>query len=88
MLDSHGNLINHVEKIHVHNEGQNRDHLFPQKCPNCPKWIYHDDENEEHYDDFEEFGRCEARKEKKSSPLRFRGPCDPANPCSDLPRDI
>ena len=39
--------------------------------------IYYDEENEEHYDDFEEFGRCEARKEKES--LSSRGPCDPEN---------
>ena len=40
-------------------------------------WIYYDEENEEHYDNFEQFGRCEARKEKES--LSSRGPCDPEN---------
>ena len=77
-LKSHITLINHVENVHVENEGKRRDYLFPQKCPNCPKWIYCDEENEEHYDDFEEFGRCEARKEKISA-SDSRGPCDPAN---------
>ena len=77
-LTSHTTLLNHVENVHVENEGKRRDYLFPQKCPNCPKWIYCDEENEEHYDDFEEFGRCEARKEKISA-SDSRGPCDPAN---------
>ena len=35
------------------------------------------EENEEHYDDFEQFGQCEARKEKES--LSSKGPCDPEN---------
>ena len=76
-LKSHSLLVNHVENIHVKNEGKRREYLFPQKCPNCPKWIYYDEENEEHYDDFEEFGRCEARKEKEL--LSSRSPCDPEN---------
>ena len=59
---SHKDLINHVESIHVEREKIQRDHLFPLKCPNCPKWIYTDDDNESHYDDFEEFGQCETRK--------------------------
>ena len=37
-------------------------YMFPQKYPNCPKWIYADVEMESHYDDFEEFGKCEAKK--------------------------
>ena len=39
-----------------------RDHLFPEKCPNCPGWIYSDNENEDHYDDFDEYGQCNYRK--------------------------
>ena len=62
MLTTHDNLINHVETLHVRNESKIRDHLFPQKCPNCPKWIYCDSENERHYDDFEEYGVCEYKK--------------------------
>ena len=87
MLDSHSNLINHIEKIHVHNEGKNRDHLFPQKCPNCPKWIYHDDEMRNIMTILKNLDDVKQEK-KKSSPLRFRGPCDPADLCSDLPRNI
>ena len=62
VLDTHNMLINHVQKLHVEKEKIQRDHLFPLKCPNCPKWIYTDDDNESHYDDFEEFGQCETRK--------------------------
>ena len=47
-----------------------RDHLFPQKCPNCPKWIYADCEMESHYDDFDEYGQCEAQK-KKATTLNY-----------------
>ena len=61
-LSDHDSLIEHVEIVHVTNGKMHRDHLFPQKCPNCPKWIYCDEENESHYDDFEEYGRCEYRK--------------------------
>ena len=61
-MESHDALIDHVETLHVIKENMNRDHLFPQKCPNCPKWIYCDDQNESHYDDFDEFGQCEYRK--------------------------
>ena len=63
-LKTHDALIDHVETIHVIKDGMNRDHLFPQKCPNCPKWIYCDDQNESHYDDFDEHGICEYRKSK------------------------
>ena len=62
ILSDHDSLIKHVENIHVTNGKMQRDHLFPQKCPNCPKWIYCDEENESHYDDFEEYGRWEYRK--------------------------
>ena len=62
VFQSHNHLITHVESIHVEREKIQRDHLFPLKCPNCPKWIYTDDDNESHYDDFEEFGQCEMRK--------------------------
>ena len=57
-------MITHVENDHVGKEKIKRDYLFPQKCPHCPKWIYCDNENERHYDDFEEFGQCEVRKIK------------------------
>ena len=57
-------MITHVENDHVGKEKMKRDYLFPQKCPHCPKWIYCDNENERHYDDFEEFGQCEVRKIK------------------------
>jgi hypothetical protein len=62
VLDTHSLLIDHVQKIHVENEKIQRDHLFSLKCPNCPKWIYTDDDNKSHYDDFKEFGQCETRK--------------------------
>ena len=62
ILTTHDLLIDHVETIHVEKERMLRDHLFPQKCPNCPGWIYCDDENEDHYDDFEEYGQCGYRK--------------------------
>ena len=39
--------------------GENKRYLFPKNCPN---WIYFDEQNEEHYDDFEEFGQFEAGK--------------------------
>ena len=52
----------HVESIHLETENMRRDYLFSQKFPNCPKWIYCDEENEMHYDDFEEFGQCEVRQ--------------------------
>ena len=67
VLKSHEHLISHVENLHVQQEKIQRDHLFPQKCPNCPKWIYADSEMESHYDDFEEFGECEAQKRNHSS---------------------
>ena len=44
------------------NESRDRDHLFPQKCPNCPKWLYFNSENERLYDDFDEYGECEYKK--------------------------
>ena len=62
---THDQLIDHVEKVHVIKESMHRDHLFPQKCPNCPGWIYTDDENEDHYDDFDEYGQCEYRKQNQ-----------------------
>ena len=62
ILKTHDQLIEHVENIHVGKESMPRDHLFPEKCPNCPGWIYSDTENEEHYDDFEEYGQCNFRK--------------------------
>ena len=64
---SHDMLIKHVENIHVEKESKRRDYLFPQKCPNCPKWIYCDNENESHYDDYEEFGQCEVRRKNNAS---------------------
>ena len=36
ILYYHNNLINHVENIHVQNEGKNRDHLFPQNAQIVP----------------------------------------------------
>ena len=60
MLKSHEHLIS--ENLHVKQEKIQNDHMFPQKYPNCPKWIYADVEMESHYDDFEEFGKCEAKK--------------------------
>ena len=42
------------------------------------KRIYCDKENEDHYDDFEEFGRCEAGKESIFVSVS-RSPCDPSN---------
>ena len=82
-LTTHNNLINHVETIHVRNESKIRDHLFPQKCPNCPKLIYCDSENERHY--FEEYGACKYKKSteynnfntKKKIIPQLWGPCDP-----------
>ena len=62
VLDTHNLLIDHVQKLHVEKVKIQRDHLLPLKCPNCPKWIYTDNDNESHYDDFEEFGQCEIRK--------------------------
>ena len=59
---THDMLIEHVETIHVIRERMHRDHIFPQKCPNCPGWVYCDDENEDHYDDFDEYGQCGYRK--------------------------
>ena len=70
ILTSHNLLIEHVENIHVQKEKIQRDHLFPLKCPNCPKWIYTDDDNESYYDDFKEFGQCEIRKRKKITMLQ------------------
>ena len=67
VLKSHEKLISHVESIHVQQEQIQRDHLFPQKCPNCPKWIYADCEMESHYDDFDEYGQCEAQKKKATT---------------------
>lgn len=67
ILTTHELLVSHVETIHVEQEQIQRDYLFPQKCPNCPKWIYADSENESHYDDFEEFGQCEAQQRNSSS---------------------
>jgi hypothetical protein len=61
-FQSHNHLITHLESFHVEREQIQRDHLFPLKCPNCPKWIYTDDDNESHYDDFEEFGQCDIRE--------------------------
>ena len=62
IVTTHDLLIDHVETIHVIKESMHRDHIFPQKCPNCPGWIYSDDENKDHYDDFEEYGQCGYRK--------------------------
>ena len=63
-LKSHDALIDHFETVDVIKNTMNRDHLFTQKCPNCPKWIYCDDQNESHYDDLDEYGICEYRKSK------------------------
>ena len=58
-------LKSHVKLLHVKKENIQRDHLFPQKCANCPKWIYADSEMESHYNDFEECGKCKAQKRNK-----------------------
>ena len=65
VLKSHEELISHVKLLHVKKENIQPDHLFPQKCANCPKWIYADSEMESHYNDFEECGKCEAHKRNK-----------------------
>ena len=39
-------------------------------CPNCPKCIYFANDNESHYDDFEE---CQCNFRKNNTPLKCEG---------------
>ena len=51
ILENHDKLIEHVETLHVKEQGILRDHLLPEKCENCPEWIYRSGDMENHYDE-------------------------------------
>ena len=66
------NIINNINncKAEISREKSAARAQLRGKCSLCsrllqqPSWMYCDEENEDHYDDFDEFGRCEARKRK------------------------